>query len=62
MTTVSNNRIYEDFTSHCAHPGCGCKVSTESEYCSAECEKQSDSDSCNCGHSGCQSEQKIPRE
>lgn len=62
MTTVSNNRVYEDYTNYCAHPGCGCKVLEGNDYCSAECEKQSDSDSCNCGHTDCKYQQKTPRE
>lgn len=54
MTTVSHNKIYEDY---CAYPECDCKVSREGEYCSIECEKQSDNNACSCGHPDCKPKQ-----
>jgi hypothetical protein len=41
----------------CAHNGCGCGVTGDSDYCSDHCESADDSDmteiACDCGHPGC---------
>ena len=41
----------------CAHDGCICMVSGDSDYCSDHCSDADDQDlveiSCQCGHPGC---------
>ena len=39
----------------CAHPGCSCLVTDNSEYCSPHCEtvKSGVEISCGCGHPQC---------
>ncbi len=44
-------------TLECAHPSCHCQVS-QSEFCSGNCESLEimESNTCNCTHTGCDSE------
>lgn len=41
----------------CAHPGCKCRASGDSDYCSPYCENAKDMDvtelACSCGHPAC---------
>jgi hypothetical protein len=41
----------------CAHEGCACLSTRDSEYCSSACESAGDADiveiRCECGHQGC---------
>jgi hypothetical protein len=37
----------------CAHPGCRCRASEGSEYCSESCEEARWQTDCSCGHSEC---------
>jgi hypothetical protein len=41
----------------CAHEGCNCAATDDSDYCSAYCESAGDADvtaiACECGHDGC---------
>ena len=45
----------DDKDKRCAHPGCNCPRSKESDYCSPSCEGAGDTAeiTCNCGHSDC---------
>jgi len=49
------NATYE--TKECAHPSCHCQVA-QSEFCSGDCEsvEMLETKTCNCTHSGCDSE------
>lgn len=44
----------------CAHKGCNCPVTDDSQYCSAACETAAGNDTtsiaCGCGHPGCKGE------
>jgi hypothetical protein len=44
----------------CAHPGCTCNASSNSQYCSQACEQAGDTQgqTCNCGHAGCEASSK----
>ncbi len=39
----------------CAHPGCNCPASEDSDYCSSYCEGAGDTPEidCKCGHPNC---------
>jgi hypothetical protein len=37
----------------CAHPGCQCLVSENTEYCSDYCKLAGEEEYCGCGHTGC---------
>ncbi len=45
----------DDKDKRCAHPGCNCPRSKDSDYCSPSCEGAGDTAeiTCNCGHSDC---------
>lgn len=59
MATVTNNPTdKEDDISRCAHSGCTCEVEPGQTYCSADCEEQSDDETCYCGHADCVPEAK----
>lgn len=40
----------------CAHPGCSCTSTEDSDYCSTYCEDAADKVeiACSCGHLGCE--------
>jgi hypothetical protein len=37
----------------CAHPGCQCLVSENTEYCSDYCKLAGEEEYCGCGHTSC---------
>lgn len=45
----------------CAHPACGCRVDSDTKYCSQYCRDAGDKleISCNCGHGDCK-ESAVP--
>jgi hypothetical protein len=42
-------------TEPCAHPGCNCRATKDSKYCSEYCQRAGDhiAIKCDCGHPAC---------
>jgi hypothetical protein len=58
MLTITELLTDQDDPTYCAHPDCHCRVLAGEQYCSLECEKQSDGEPCFCRHPDCQLEHK----